>query len=130
MIQELFGQTLRVEVENGSLTPELLREALGLRGGQIKRFLVESRNPQSTDDLVILLSKVSSQDIATFPEKLKELDGVREVTIMKKSKDHAPTGLSLGLVLCADIHPARYGLFLTPRPYNCTIGGLALRPST
>jgi hypothetical protein len=128
MIQELFGQTLRVEVENGSLTPELLREALGLRGGQIKRFLVESRNPQSTDDLVILLSKVSSQDIATFPEKLKELDGVREVTIMKKSKDHAPTGLSL--VLCADIHPARYGLFLTPRPYNCTIGGLALRPST
>src|SRR6202162_5065262 len=82
---------LRVEVENGSLTPEVLREALGLRAGQIKRFLVESRNPQGTDDLVILLSKVSSQDIATFPEKLKELDGVREVTIMKKSKDHAPS---------------------------------------
>jgi putative Mg2+ transporter-C (MgtC) family protein len=51
---------------------------------------VESRNPQGTDDLVILLSKVSSHDIATFPEKLKELDGVREVTIMK-SKDHAPS---------------------------------------
>jgi putative Mg2+ transporter-C (MgtC) family protein len=82
---------LKVEVENGSLTPELLREALGLRAGQIKRFLVESRNPQSTDDLVILLSKVSSHDIATFPEKLKELDGVREVTIMKKSKDYAPS---------------------------------------
>jgi putative Mg2+ transporter-C (MgtC) family protein len=82
---------LRVEVENGSLTPELLREALGLRGGQVKRFLVESRNPQGADDLVILLSKVSSQDIATFPDKLKELDGVREVTIMKKSKDYSPT---------------------------------------
>ena len=82
---------LRVEVESGCLTPELLREALGLRAGQIKRFLVESRNPQGTDDLVILLSKVSSHDIATFPEKLKELDGVREVTIMKKSKDHAPS---------------------------------------
>jgi putative Mg2+ transporter-C (MgtC) family protein len=82
---------LRIDVENGSLTPELLREALGLRAGQIKRFLVESRNPQSTDELVILLSKVSSHDIATFPEKLKELDGVREVTIMKKSKDHAPS---------------------------------------
>jgi len=82
---------LRIEVENGSLTPELLREALGLRAGQIKRFLVESRNPQGTDDLVILLSKVSSHDIATFPGKLKELDGVREVTIMKKSKDHAPS---------------------------------------
>jgi putative Mg2+ transporter-C (MgtC) family protein len=82
---------LRIEVENGSLTPELLREALGLRAGQIKRFLVESRNPQGTDDLAILLSKVSSHDIATFPAKLKELDGVRGVTIMKKSKDHAPS---------------------------------------
>jgi putative Mg2+ transporter-C (MgtC) family protein len=82
---------LRVEVENGSLTPELLREALGLRAGQVKRFLVESRNPQGADDLVILLSKVSSQDIATFPDKLKELDGVREVTIMKKSNDYSPT---------------------------------------
>ncbi|KJC49079.1 methyltransferase [Bradyrhizobium sp. LTSP885] len=82
---------LKIEVENGSLTPELLREALGLRAGQIKRFLVESRNAQGTDDLVILLSKVSSQEIATYPEKLKELDGVREVTIMKRSKDHAPS---------------------------------------
>lgn len=27
---------LRIELENGSLTPELLREALGLRAGQIK----------------------------------------------------------------------------------------------
>jgi putative Mg2+ transporter-C (MgtC) family protein len=52
---------------------------------------VESRNPQGADDLVILLSKVSSQDIASFPQKLKELDGVREVTIMKKSKDRAPS---------------------------------------
>jgi putative Mg2+ transporter-C (MgtC) family protein len=50
----------------------------------VKRFLVENRNPQGIDDLVVLLSKVSSQDIATFPEKLKELDGVREVTVVRK----------------------------------------------
>ncbi|SDS03181.1 MgtC/SapB family protein [Bradyrhizobium canariense] len=78
---------LKIEVDNGSLTPELLRETLGIRIGQIKRFLVETRNPQGTDDLIILLSKVSSQDIATFPQKLKELDGVREVTVMKKAID-------------------------------------------
>jgi len=36
---------------------------------------------------MILLSTMSSHDIATFPEKLKELDGVREVTIVKKRKD-------------------------------------------
>src|ERR1700735_4382274 len=78
---------LKIEVDNRSLTPELLRDALDLRTGQIKRFLVESRNPEGTDDLVILLSKVSSQDIATYPEKLKELDGVREVTIVRRPND-------------------------------------------
>src|SRR6202142_1230102 len=78
---------LKIEVDNGSLTPELLKDALGLRTGQIKRFLVESRNPNGIDDLVVLLSKVSSQDIATFPEKLKELDGVREVTIVRRTRD-------------------------------------------
>ena len=78
---------LKVEVDNGNLTPELLRSTLDLRAGQVKRFLVENRNPDGTDALVILLSKVSSQDIATYPEKLKELDGVREVTIMKRAKD-------------------------------------------
>lgn len=76
---------LKIEVD-GNLTPDLLRETLGLRIGQVKRFLVESRNPQGIDDLVVLLSKVSSQDIATFPQKLKELDGVREVTVARKAR--------------------------------------------
>jgi putative Mg2+ transporter-C (MgtC) family protein len=82
---------LKIEVDNGSLTPELLRSALDLRISQVKRFLVESRNPEGTDDLVILLSKVSSQDIASYPAKLKELDGVREVTIMKRPNDNGAT---------------------------------------
>lgn len=76
---------LKVEVDNGSLTPDLLRETLGLRSGQIKRFIVETRTPEGTEELLVLLSKVSSQDIATFPQKIGELDGVREVTIMKKA---------------------------------------------
>jgi hypothetical protein len=63
---------LKIEVDSSTLTPELLKEALGLRNGQVKRFLVENRNQLGTDDLSVLLSKVSSHDIATFPEKLKE----------------------------------------------------------
>ena len=78
---------VEVEVDNGSLTPEVLKETLGLRTGQIKRFLVENRNQNGTDELSILLSKVSSQDIASYPEKLKELDGVRAVTVVRHSKD-------------------------------------------
>src|ERR1700759_3460933 len=82
---------LKIEVDNGSLTPELLKETLGLRTGQIKRFLVENRNPNGPDDLLILLSKVSSQDIASSPEKLKELDGVRQVNIVRRPKDQPPS---------------------------------------
>ena len=78
---------LKIEVDHGGLTPETLRGALDLRVSQIKRFLVESRNVDGSDELVVLLSKVSSQDIATFPEKLKELDGVREVTIVRKGNE-------------------------------------------
>ncbi len=78
---------LKVEVENNALTPELLRETLTLRPGQVKRFLVESRDPEGIDELAILLSKVSSQDIATYPDKLQELDGVRSVTVVKRVKD-------------------------------------------
>src|ERR1700744_3273871 len=78
---------LRVEVDNGGLTPEVLRETLQLLTGQVKRCLVERRNLEGADKLSILLSKVSSQDIASYPEKLKELDGVREVSIVKRPKD-------------------------------------------
>src|SRR5579859_487934 len=78
---------VEVDVDNGSLTPEVLKETLGLRTSQIKRFLVENRNQNGTDELSILLSKVSSQDIASYPDKLKELDGVRAVTVVRRSKD-------------------------------------------
>ncbi|SFM04427.1 putative Mg2+ transporter-C (MgtC) family protein [Bradyrhizobium sp. NFR13] len=79
---------LKVEVENNGLTPELLRETLSLRPSQVKRFLVESRDPQGTDQLSILLSKVSSQDIASYPSKLQELDGVNRVSIVKRASDN------------------------------------------
>src|SRR3569832_11834 len=78
---------LKVEVDHGGLTPEKQKDALGLRTSQIKRFLVENRDQNGTDELSILLSKVSSQDIATYAEKLKELDGVRAVTVERRTKD-------------------------------------------
>lgn len=78
---------LKIEVENGSLSPEALREALGLRPAQVKRYLVDSRNADGVDEVVALVTKISSHDMATFPEKLKELDGVREVTLKRRVND-------------------------------------------
>jgi putative Mg2+ transporter-C (MgtC) family protein len=80
---------LQVEVDNNSLTPELLRATLSLRIGQVKRFLLESRGPDGIDQLSILLTKISAQDMAGFPDLLREVDGVREVSIVKRSNAKA-----------------------------------------
>jgi putative Mg2+ transporter-C (MgtC) family protein len=69
---------LKIEATNASLTPELLKQTLGIRTGQIKRFLASPNG--ANDEIVVLLSKVSSHDIKSFVEKINELDGVSSVT--------------------------------------------------
>src|ERR1700722_10122976 len=78
---------LKIEVESGFLTPELLRATLNLRVSQVKRFIVENRGNQGADDLLVLLNKVSSQDIGGFSRRLNELDGVKSVTILRNGKN-------------------------------------------
>lgn len=77
---------LSIEVEPGALTPDLLRRTLQLRVSQIKRFVVETRSAGNGDnDIVsVLLTKVSSQDMAEFGKKLQELDGVHRVTRLRE----------------------------------------------
>jgi putative Mg2+ transporter-C (MgtC) family protein len=78
---------LKIEVESGFLTPESLRATLNLRVSQVKRFIVENRGNQGSDELLVLLNKVSSQDIASFSRRLNELDGVKSVTILKNKRN-------------------------------------------
>jgi putative Mg2+ transporter-C (MgtC) family protein len=75
---------LKIEAANGALTPELLKQALAIRTGQIKRFLV---SPNASGEQVnVLLTKVSSHDIQSFVEKLNELDGVNAVSIIERKR--------------------------------------------
>jgi putative Mg2+ transporter-C (MgtC) family protein len=84
------NQTCRLKIEavNGSLTPDLLKQTLGIRIGQIKRFLV-STNGQS-DEIAAVLSKVSRHDIQGFIEKLNELDGVNSVKLAERKRGDEP----------------------------------------
>jgi putative Mg2+ transporter-C (MgtC) family protein len=66
------------------LTPELLKQALGVRTGQIKRFLVSPNT--SGEQVNVLLTKVSSHDIQSFVEKLNELDGISTVSIIERKR--------------------------------------------
>jgi putative Mg2+ transporter-C (MgtC) family protein len=68
----------RIEADRNSLTPEILKAHLGVRTGQIKRFVVTSND--DGEAISVVLSKVSSQDIKSYTASLNELDGVRSVT--------------------------------------------------
>jgi len=73
--------TIRIGCEKVSdITADIVRHTLGLRAGQIKRFVVESYSPAS---LLVEVSKVSAEDIRSFSEKLTDLDGARSVDVIK-----------------------------------------------
>lgn len=80
----------RITVEQGAFTPDDLRQTLNIRPGQIKRFVVEKRNDDGTDELLVSLNKVSSEDIASFKEKLGEASAVRDVTRVKRGPANGP----------------------------------------
>jgi putative Mg2+ transporter-C (MgtC) family protein len=75
---------LRIEAASGALTPDIVKQALGIRAAQIKRFLVSPNG--SGEEVTILLSKVSSHDIKSYVEKLTELDGTSAVHVVERKR--------------------------------------------
>jgi putative Mg2+ transporter-C (MgtC) family protein len=75
---------LKIDAVSGALNPDQLKQALGVRAGQIKRFLVSPNG--SGEEITVLLTKVSSQDIKQFVEKLGELDGVNSVKVVDRKR--------------------------------------------
>jgi putative Mg2+ transporter-C (MgtC) family protein len=57
---------LKVEALHVALTPELEKSTLGLRNAEIKRYLVNTRDTGSIDDVTIVLGRVSSSEISAF----------------------------------------------------------------
>jgi hypothetical protein len=72
----------------GALTPEIVKSTLNLRNAQIERFLVNTREASSIDDVTIVLGRVSSNEIAAFILKLKNIVGVTDVNVV--SRDVGP----------------------------------------
>lgn len=75
---------LSVEAANGALTPELVKATLNIRTGQIKRFLVRTRDAGTLDDVTVILSRVSSRDITDFAAKLRTVEGVNNVRVIER----------------------------------------------
>ena len=77
---------LNIEASHGSLTPDILKDALRVRNAQIKRFLVRAREAGTVDDITLVLARVTSKDIATFVSKLQNLAGVARVRVAAHEK--------------------------------------------
>src|ERR1700729_2868449 len=75
---------LKIEATQASVTPEIVKQTLNIRTGQIKRFLTTPRD--GIEEVIVLLSKVSSHDIKTFVAKLDELDGVHSVAVIDRRR--------------------------------------------
>jgi putative Mg2+ transporter-C (MgtC) family protein len=75
---------LKIDAASGTLTPDILKQTLAIRASQIKRFLV---SPNETgEEITVHLSKVSSQDIKDFVDKLTELDGTNSVQVVERKR--------------------------------------------
>jgi putative Mg2+ transporter-C (MgtC) family protein len=75
---------LAIEAEPGALTPEIVKEALKIRAGQLKRFLVNNGDASAGEKITVVLSRVSKEDIARFIDNLKKIDGVDRISASKQ----------------------------------------------
>jgi putative Mg2+ transporter-C (MgtC) family protein len=74
---------LHIETTRGALTPELLKETLKVRTGQIKRFHAKARDA-AEDELTVILARVSSKDISAMVQKIRAMNGVSVVSIVSR----------------------------------------------
>lgn len=91
-LEELYrarNQSCRlvIETKQGTLTPELLKKTLGIRMAQIKRFIVKPTEGGHTDEVTLILSRVSSQETQSLVEKLQNIAGVNQVSIVSRTED-------------------------------------------
>jgi putative Mg2+ transporter-C (MgtC) family protein len=91
-LEELYrarNQSCRLVVEttHGTLTPELLKKTLGIRMSQIKRFIVKPTEDGRTDEVTLILSRVSSQETQSLVEKLQNLASVSQVSVVSRTED-------------------------------------------
>jgi putative Mg2+ transporter-C (MgtC) family protein len=78
---------LVIEATHGSLTPDLVKRTVGVRTGQIKRFVVKPGEEEGIDEVTLILSRVASQDAQIVAEKLQSLSNVNQVSIVTRRDD-------------------------------------------
>jgi putative Mg2+ transporter-C (MgtC) family protein len=77
---------LSIQADRGALTPEGVRTMLRVRAGQVRRFVVRATDEEGVDEVLIILDRVSKQDIARFTKLLQEFEGVQRVQVVNRGR--------------------------------------------
>ena len=93
-LEELYrarDQSCRLVIEtlHGALTPDLVKKTLGVRTGQIKRFVVKPKEGTNFDEVTLILTRVASQEVQSIAEKIQTLPSVNQVSVVTRAEDLA-----------------------------------------
>jgi putative Mg2+ transporter-C (MgtC) family protein len=93
-LEELYrarNQSCRLVIEtlHGALTPDLVKKTLGVRTGQIKRFVVKPKEGANFDEITLILTRVASQEVQSIAEKIQTLPSVNQVSVVTRAEDLA-----------------------------------------
>jgi putative Mg2+ transporter-C (MgtC) family protein len=93
-LEELYrarNQSCRLVIEtlHGALTPDLVKKTLGVRTGQIKRFVVKPKEGANFDEITLILTRVASQEVQSIAEKIQTLPSVNQVSVVTRTEDLA-----------------------------------------
>lgn len=80
---------LIIEATHGSLTPDLIKKTIGVRTGQIKRFVVKPKEEGAIDEVTLILSRVASQETQSIADKIQSLPNVSQVSVVTRAEDRA-----------------------------------------
>jgi putative Mg2+ transporter-C (MgtC) family protein len=79
-----------IRAERGRLTPDVLKSTLGIRRGQVKRFITQGSGKKTDEEAVqALISQISSEQAAGFARKLASLAFVRDVKAQGRARKFA-----------------------------------------
>jgi putative Mg2+ transporter-C (MgtC) family protein len=72
---------LSLTASRGTVSAAFLKDTLGSRAGRIRQLIVHSRDADSSEDVTLVMARVSPKDIQEIVRALEADPGVRQVRV-------------------------------------------------
>ncbi len=75
--------TLSVTATRGTMTLDVLKEALGRRAAHIRQLAVHGNEAEEREDATVVIARVSAKDIGAIVNALQTMPGVHDIRILE-----------------------------------------------